>query len=134
MEMTYSGTLMMPANYAVVNEEEMTYVDGGWNYSYSKSNIAVPMKAMYLSKLQCFAFASYVIGAHGNFFTCNGMGRIRIASELFAHAIGYYCSSALYGIGLKAQWIKDIKDCGSVADIGLGDGLDLAYSIIWSVL
>ena len=29
MEMTYNGTLMMPANYAVVNEEEMTYVEGG---------------------------------------------------------------------------------------------------------
>ncbi len=30
IEMTYNGTLVMPANYAVVNEEEMTYVDGGW--------------------------------------------------------------------------------------------------------
>ena len=29
MEMTYNGTLVMPANYAVVNEEEMTYVEGG---------------------------------------------------------------------------------------------------------
>jgi len=25
MEMTYNGTLVMPAKYAVVNEEEMTY-------------------------------------------------------------------------------------------------------------
>ena len=29
MEMYYDGALVMPKNYAVVDEEEMTYVDGG---------------------------------------------------------------------------------------------------------
>ena len=29
MEMCYDGALVMPNNYAVVNEEEMTYVEGG---------------------------------------------------------------------------------------------------------
>lgn len=29
MEMCYDGALVMPKNYAVVNEEEMTYVEGG---------------------------------------------------------------------------------------------------------
>lgn len=34
MEMCYDGALVMPSSYAVMNEEEMTYVDGGngwWN-------------------------------------------------------------------------------------------------------
>lgn len=34
METCYNGTLVMPETYAVVSEEEMTYVDGGngwWN-------------------------------------------------------------------------------------------------------
>lgn len=30
MEMTYNEALVMPKNYAIVNEDEMTYVDGGW--------------------------------------------------------------------------------------------------------
>lgn len=30
MEMCYDGALVMPNNYAVVNEEEMMYVDGGF--------------------------------------------------------------------------------------------------------
>ena len=30
MEMCYDGKLVMPANCAVISEEEMTYVDGGW--------------------------------------------------------------------------------------------------------
>ena len=29
MEMTYDGALVMPKNFAIVDEEEMTYVDGG---------------------------------------------------------------------------------------------------------
>ena len=29
MEMCYDGALVMPNNYAIVDEEEMTYVDGG---------------------------------------------------------------------------------------------------------
>ena len=28
--MTYNEALVMPKNYAIVNEDEMTYVDGGW--------------------------------------------------------------------------------------------------------
>lgn len=29
MEMTYDGMLVMPSSYAVMDEEEMTYVEGG---------------------------------------------------------------------------------------------------------
>lgn len=29
MEMCYDGTLVMPSNYAVMSEDEMTYVEGG---------------------------------------------------------------------------------------------------------
>ena len=29
MEMCYGGALVMPSNYAVMSEDEMTYVDGG---------------------------------------------------------------------------------------------------------
>jgi len=30
MTMTYDGTMVMPKNFAVVTEDEMTYVDGGY--------------------------------------------------------------------------------------------------------
>lgn len=36
MEMCYDGALVMPNNYAVVNEEEMTYVDGGAYISHQQ--------------------------------------------------------------------------------------------------
>lgn len=33
MEMCYDGILMMPNSYAVMDDQEMTYVDGGISYS-----------------------------------------------------------------------------------------------------
>ena len=33
MEMCYDGTLVMPGSYAVMDEEEMTYVEGGIKFS-----------------------------------------------------------------------------------------------------
>ena len=33
MEMCYDGTLVMPSSYAVMSEDEMTYVEGGKSYS-----------------------------------------------------------------------------------------------------
>ena len=34
MEMCYDGALVMPSSYAVMNEEEMTYVEGGVRFAY----------------------------------------------------------------------------------------------------
>lgn len=34
MEMTYDGMLVMPSSYAVMDEEEMTYVEGGGTKTY----------------------------------------------------------------------------------------------------
>jgi len=33
MTMTYDGTMVMPKNFVVVTEDEMTYVDGGASWS-----------------------------------------------------------------------------------------------------
>ena len=35
MEMCYNSELVMPNNYVVINEEEMTYVDGGWDLKWN---------------------------------------------------------------------------------------------------
>ena len=137
MEMCYDGTLVMPSSYAVMNEEEMTYVEGGWDYKYSKNNIAVPIKAMYVSKSVCLAFAASVIKTHRKHWynvTVNGMGPVRIASELYAHALAYYATSALKKIGIKNSIINDLRECAQKADIGLGDGLDATYALIWCIL
>lgn len=39
MEMCYEGALVMPSSYAVMNEEEMTYVEGGLSWSGAKTAV-----------------------------------------------------------------------------------------------
>ena len=39
MEMCYDGALVMPNNFTVVSEEEMTYIDGGWSKSLFRDNV-----------------------------------------------------------------------------------------------
>ncbi len=45
MEMCYDGTLVMPSSYAVMSEDEMTYVEGG--------TVELKMKRQYLNKNFC---------------------------------------------------------------------------------
>lgn len=40
MELCYDGALVMPSNYAVMSEEEMTYVEGGNGWYNSQAFVA----------------------------------------------------------------------------------------------
>ena len=42
MEMCYDGALVMPSNYVVMDEEEMTYVEGG---------VSIQVKRDYLKRV-----------------------------------------------------------------------------------
>ena len=37
MEMCYDGALVMPCNYAMMSEDDITYTDGGINRTYKKA-------------------------------------------------------------------------------------------------
>ena len=41
MDHTYQSTMLMPASYAVLTEEEMTYLDGGADYSFNVGKYTV---------------------------------------------------------------------------------------------
>jgi len=83
MEMCYEGALVMPSSYAVMNEEEMTYVEGG-------GDVALSMKKSYLNKSTCINVAS-------NYTKTTGLSKMRIAKEIYAHAVMYYSSPAALG-------------------------------------
>lgn len=44
MEMCYDGALVMPSSYAVMDEEEMTYVEGGKTYTAHFGSIGAARK------------------------------------------------------------------------------------------
>lgn len=41
MEMTYDGALVMPSNFTLMNEEEMTYLEGGGTFTLKMNKAAV---------------------------------------------------------------------------------------------
>ena len=49
MEMCYDGALVMPSSYAVMDEEEMMYVEGSWSFKYSglKNICGIPVGAYF---------------------------------------------------------------------------------------
>ena len=56
MEMYYDGALVMPKNYAVVDEEEMTYVEGGRGcliYSWASAYDTAADQARQLGHRRC---------------------------------------------------------------------------------
>ena len=46
MEMCYDGTLVMPSSYAVMSEDEMTYVEGGGWTTYKGNDALLQLSVM----------------------------------------------------------------------------------------
>ena len=95
MKMCCDGTLVMPSNYAVMNEEEMSYMEGG-----AFGDIAVNKK--FFSKTMCRIEALKYSGK--KLSDGKKYGTERLASEIYAHTILYYSGfSALVMTGIYAM-------------------------------
>ena len=77
MEMCYDGALVMPSNYVMMNEEEMTYLEGGKFYGVD------------LTAKECEDFAT-TLGALGLSFTVTALvgGVIGLIPSLQAALVG----------------------------------------------
>ena len=104
-----------------------------YEYTYSDSNIAVPIDVRFLDKTTCLDMAERIIAEYGEDGICNGMNKKRIAKELYAHAVGYYAAEDLERVGIDGDFVQGVKESGEVADIGLGDDLDIYYNILWNI-
>ena len=117
---TYNNTLVMPMNYAVVNEEEMTYVDGGTE---------VTVNWAMLTKTYCLAIAPKYCTGFMNYFA--------VAKEIHAHAVMYYGILGPYTIaklaGVSIDVVNDIYQRANPVNIG-GDNAvrRIVYEAIWN--
>lgn len=133
MDMCYDGTLVMPSSYAVMDEEEMTYLEGG---------ISLSMKREYLNKNTCLSVAS-------NYTKKTGLSKTRIAKEIYGHAVMYYASPVLLGgyavalggvmgpVGVAAilSCLYYIRSHGNPIDLGGDSDFRVSvYNAIWTVL
>lgn len=124
MDMCYGGALVMPNNYAVMNEEEMAYVEGG--------NASLPMKRTYLRKSTCTATAS------GLYYSkqVTGMSIQEIAEEIYAHAVLFYNAANTNVTAVNVAVVVYIMQHAGVIDIENGGDTvarKTAYSMIWNL-
>lgn len=119
MEMCYDGALVMPKNYAVMSEEEMVYVEGGIDTISVNSNM--------LDQNYCLQIAK-------NYTESTGMSQLRIAMEIYAHAVLFFGGVGVGTIvGLDNGIVSDIIKRAKDIDLG-GDSVArlAAYTVIWS--
>lgn len=105
MEMTYGGALVMPSSYAMMDEEEMMYLDGGLNLDY---------KWYYQDKIG----AAIGAAAIKEKYNWNNISTFDLAAEIFTHAIAYY------DFGLLLAVAKGLGFATSIANSILG-GIDV---------
>ena len=118
MEMCYDGALVMPSNYAVMDEEEMMYLEGGVAPIYVNSDM--------LNKNYCLKMAE-------DYMEATGMSKMRIAMEIYAHAVLYVGGLAAGAVlGLDNKVVAEIVNRANPIDLG-GDGVGrlAVYTAIW---
>lgn len=107
MEMCYDGNLVMPSKFVAVNEEEMTYVEGGTYYSGKKgwaAAAALTAAGAYMSKTGVGITGAAAAGVVG--------GPIGwIVGAIVAATGGFiaYGGGQLLGAGSKATWLMATK-------------------------
>lgn len=122
MKMYYDGVLEMPSNYEVMNEEEMTYVEGG--------NARLKTTKSYLNKNTCLAEASHLIERR----IVTGMTQLQIAKEIYAHAFIKYKYISLPKWVKNMSGMKDIYNRASYVDIDNGGDTavrQVVYNAVW---
>lgn len=109
MNMCYEGALVMPSSYAVMNEEEMTYVEGGLGYSW-----------VMRTKVGCKGLGKNM---HANGY--NKISATDIAAEIYTHAFIHYNMSGFLVVAAAAGVSKAGKILASVENgIDIENGLD----------
>ena len=119
--MTYNGTLTMPATFAVVCEEEMTYVEGGFYYM-DNSECCALLAAIGLT-------VSANAGAIATAITAAGSGGLAaIASSI--PVLGWVVS--IVGAGYLIAQGKEFAESLCTA-VQRGIGVDISVGWYWFV-
>lgn len=85
MEMCYDGALVMPSSYAVMNEDEMTYVEGG---GYVGVTIKLPKAVIKMGAVLGGAFVGAYVGWYCKGLAATGPAGTGAAAVIVAAVSG----------------------------------------------
>ena len=118
MVMTYDGALVMPSNYAVMEQEEMTYVEGG-NLSYEECSLDV--LPSYLTRAGALKAAGEFAGKV--LWDGKTYNKERLAAEIYAHTVAFFGSLGMKGVPSGA-----VRAIGNIL-AGHANPINLAMSL-----
>ena len=102
MEKAYNGTLVMPKNFVVVDEEEMTYVDGGIGlFEFICLCAAAGLTTMEIGE-QCGAYAYN----HG--YARDGYAKQVFDSVIYSNP-AFWSTAFWFEIGYDNGWVAASK-------------------------
>ena len=125
MNMSYDGALVMPRNYAEMNYEEMTYVEGG--------SVTLCMLTSFLDKNVCALWAIKVVDHR----SVIGMTYQQVMEEIYAHAYVYYNFDKLPSIIKNNSFAQSVYNSSAdgihLADYGDTLGRRMFYTAVWNL-
>ena len=95
MEMTYDGALVMPNSYALMQEDEMTYIEGG---GYVGVTVKLPKAVINMGAVLGAAFAAGYVGWY-----CKGLAALGPAGA-GAAAVITAAVSGVVGYAIKKKY------------------------------
>lgn len=100
LEMCYDGALVMPSNYAVMNEEEMTYVEGGWA-TWQKVLVGAAIVAVGIGVIAALAYGQvWLISAIMKITFSQAVKKLGIkgVAAIVAESTGFGVASIAWGL------------------------------------
>lgn len=119
MEVCYAEALAMPKRYAVMNEQEMMYVDGGVDH------INIGMMQSYLNKTVCIEQGKGIIRTHN----WKNVTSLQLAKEIYGHAVVYYKAAILS----KIPVLNDAIYSHVANGVDLDNAVD-RYQTVWDTI
>lgn len=121
MDMTYDGALVMPSGSTLMNEEEMTYIEGGYTFSMSRDNVAMLIDVAAIVLTAGLSSSATV----GKFAAKIGWNKLKSAvagaivkigiSEVAANAaVDILKTVTGFSIGAAAAWCLDKTDASGL--------------------
>ncbi len=124
MEMCYDGTLIMPNSYVVMQEEEMSYVDGGIYFS-NRTLCTIGKAVFYSAAYNPIGTVLVGLGVYKAYgMLCAGVAKI-------AAKIGAF--SKVLGVAFAIMGAITVKDIGYTLINALiqGKGIDIGLKKTW---
>lgn len=128
MELCHEDVLVLPSNCVSLNDEEMSYLEGG--------SFNLTLKTLYLNKTNCLNVAASIQKSG----KVKGMSYTDIAVEIFAHAKALYNYKPLLSWASGLGWgaIATYLHAQAADGCALMDGGDTAvrkafYNTVWKI-